>query len=823
MRATLILPLLLACTAGQDGHDDTDTDASVVVGPYEVDLRWTSYGVPHVRADEYGSAAYGMGYAHARDHGCVLLDQIVKVRGERARWEGPEHLDEAFGWRSLDLVARARGLVRTLRPEVRDVFVGYAAGVARWVEEGDLPPACADRPWVRPIDHVDLLAYALALTLDGSAAVFIEEIGRAVPPGETLAESGGRRPVPGIDRLEEIGRRLRDPQRGSNGWAIGRDRTAHGGGMLLSNTHFPSWGEKAWHEVHLTVGDEIDAYGASLVGVPVVNLGFNAHVAWTHTVSYAPRFVGYFLALDPEDPTRYRFDGGWEAMTPTTFRVEVADGGGVRTVERTLWRSRYGPVIEAPVVGWSDSLAISIGDVNASNTGIFDVWFRMNQATSLDELVAAQAETGGIPWVYTLAADPAGEVFFGDLSRVPYLSDAAIAAWRASLEGGPTAFIARQFADFGVIGVDGSDPLYAWVDDPEAADPGIVPPSRAPQDRRTDYVFNANDSHWLHNVGAPLTGYAEALYGAERTPRSARTRMNGRFLDEQGEGTASGADGRFDLAEVEAAALSMRSSLVEVALDAVRARCAGLTSVRHDGADLDVTAACATLDAWSGRYTADAKGAVLWRELLSAFDAGDLNDQGGGLFTTPFDPDDPLGTPRDVIAAVDADPGARFDPDPVRRALAAAVARLADLGWAPDVALGEVQHQLQGDPEDPVRQGVPGANYWEGTIGIADWSGGAQSTVLPYPTRPPTVNATSELTDDGYFMNNGNSFILAVEMGTDGPRARAVMTYSQSEDWRSPHLADQGPIYAGGSLRPVAFTEAEIAADTVEQLTLTRE
>lgn len=47
------------------------------------------------------------------------------------------------------------------------------------------------------------------------------------------------------------------------------------------------------------------------------------------------------------------------------------------------------------------------------------------------------------------------------------------------------------------------------------------------------------------------------------------------------------------------------------------------------------------------------------------------------------------------------------------------------------------------------------------------------------------------------------------------------MTYSQSEDPRSPHFDDQTRLYGEGQLRPVLFEEADIAADVQEQLTLT--
>ena len=58
--------------------------AGSAVVQYDVDIRWTSYGIPHIKANDYASAAYGYGYAFARDNICLLAEEINKVNGERA-------------------------------------------------------------------------------------------------------------------------------------------------------------------------------------------------------------------------------------------------------------------------------------------------------------------------------------------------------------------------------------------------------------------------------------------------------------------------------------------------------------------------------------------------------------------------------------------------------------------------------------------------------------------------------------------------------------------------------------------------------------------
>src|SRR4029078_2900847 len=100
----------------------------------------------------------------------------------------------------------------------------------------------------------------------------------------------------------------------------------------------------------------------------------------------------------------------------------------------------------------------------------------------------------------------------------------------------------------------------------------IVPYSASPRLARNDYVFNSNDSYWLTNPAAPLTGFSP-LFGDEGTERSPRTRMNMMFLTEQTAAGASGADGKFSYDELSKVEFNDRESLIEVLLDQVLARC----------------------------------------------------------------------------------------------------------------------------------------------------------------------------------------------------------------------------------------------------------
>ena len=792
-RVVLVLFCALSACKKPEEAEQMPTDApdpyDVQVGPYEVDIRWTSFGIPHVLADDYGGIGYGMGYAHARDHVCTLADQIVKVRSERSLYFGPgegdAHLDSDFGWLGLDVFAQAEAGFLSLPEDLRGGIVGYAAGYNRYIDEvggAGLPEACREGAWVKPISHIDLLAYYLHLGQFGSGYALVAEVGNAAPPSRRA-----RKPPPPLDRLSYF----KNPPIGSNGWAIGSEKSATGRGMVLSNTHFPAEGERQWWESHLTIPGELNVYGASLIGVPLVNIGFNDQVAWTHTVSNTPRFIVYQLELDPSDPTRYLFDGAYEDMERQKFTIAVLQSDGeIEDVERTLYRSRWGPVFNAPVIGWTPLNAYTWRDVNDNNLNLSSTWAAMNKSDSLASFEAAHRDYQGIPWVHTLMADDQGNALYLDSAATPNLSEAAEAAYASYVE---SDVISGVFADFGVIVVQGSDPVNTWIEDDRSPVPGAVPYDACPRLLRRDFVNNSNDNHWLANPAEPLTGFP-MVYGETGTPRTPRNRMNNRMLIEEGQ---------FDLETLESTALSGRSLVADDLLGQVVSRCVGVTevTVEVDNAleTVDVSEACGILSQWDGASGVESVGAHIWREFIGSevFDVEDLMDE-GQLYGDAFSTSDPIYTPNTLAEG-----------EAVLDALATGIFRLQQAGLALDAKLGDVQFRRK-DRDIPTL----GGPYLEGVISVASWEEGANTTLLPKVEQSTVINERTALTDEGYLVNAGNSWVMAMSFEDEGPRARAVLVYSQSEDPDSPHYSDQSELYGQSTLRPILFTEAEIAADS---------
>jgi acyl-homoserine-lactone acylase len=765
----LSLALVVSCKAKTEAPPaKTAPKVAEKATGYRATIRWTSFGIPHIEASDLRGLAFGQGYAFATHNVCVLADQIVKVRSERAKYfgAGPQdaHVTSDFGWLALGVVETAQQELPKASADLKALAAGYTAGYNKYLAEtppAQLPPECASVPWVKPISETDLVAYWLSVGMIGSSGYFVDDIARAQPPSAATKDAAP--PAKGAATGWTLPAGL-----ASNGWAIGGDRSATKRGMLVANPHFPWEGELRFSEQHLTIPGELDVYGSQLLGLPLVSIGFTAHHAWTHTFSSSSRFVLYRLTLDPNDATKYSYEQETRPLTAREHTIEVRGEDGTLTKRaRTLYRSHHGPILANDRLAWSKDNAFAIRDVTRSRSTL-EQYIAMMKAKSLDEFKASFATYQTTPFVNTMYADVDGNAWYIDGSAVPDLPPGGLMAWRLGLATIPAL---KAAWDNGVIVLDGSKSMFELAADNKAR-PGAIPTGRAPQLQSRDYVMNANDSFWLTHP-SQIAGEFSPFYGEPKQP-SPRTRMNHALIAEVARPTHD---------DLKRQILSNRAMTVELLRAPVVERCKKQRALAK---------ACAILESWDGTFGVTAKGAVLWRELLAELPAIP--------WAEPYDPKRPLETPRGLAPAKGA--------DPVIAAIKAALAATAKAGIAPDATLGDVQFSERGGK----RFGAPGSNWREGSTNPSLWQP-RNGTLLPAMLRSEPLTK-SGLGRGGYPVNYGSSFILVVSYEDGGPRADAVLTYSQSTDPRSPHFADQTARYATADpWRRVSFTPAEIAAD----------
>ena len=767
---------------------------------YNVTIKYTKYGVPHISGKNYGDLGFGYGYAFAKDNICTMAEQYVTVRAERSKYFGADksylqrgngftsnNLNSDFFWQRIiddKVVEKLLAMKPPLGPrdDVRETVRGYVAGWNKYLDDvggpdGITDPACKGKPWVTKITELDAYRRFYQLILLASQGVAIDGIATASPTATAFQPPAvdARALADGIQQLQGEKGGL-----GSNAVAIGRDgmkKGYAGKGLLLGNPHFPWLGTERFWQFQMTIPDKVNVSGMSLFGVPMALIGFTDGMAWSHTVSTAYRFTPIQLTIDPTDPTHYIVDGQSIPMTPKHVTVDL---GGGKTAERTLWWTKYGPMLSSLSgipLPWTNATGFAMEDANADNFRAFNHFIEIDRDQTTGQVLQTLKKYEGIPWVNTIAADKQGNALYADIGSIPNVSDNQARVCNTALGQALTAYI-------GLPVLDGSRSSCDWQTDPDSVKPGIFGPSHEPYLFRKDYVTNSNDSYWLSNPHEPLEGYARII-GQERSARSLRTRMGLVNVEEIIK------NGGFTRDAMEKMEFSDRALSGELAADGAVTMCKAFEPTGYapsSNGPVPIGNACEALAGWDKREDSTSKGALLWRRFWAYANGAVVS--GAPVANNPwvvqFDPNDPVNTPNTLNIA---------NPK-VQTALGDAITDLRNAKIPFDAPLGSVQYVTRDGERIPIH----GGPHADGVFNVITNS---------------FVPGQDHLTEPVH----GSSYIQIVTWDKRGcPDASTILTYSQSSDPTSPHFADQTRLFSQHGWNPMPFCAADLKAapgDTV--------
>ena len=332
-------------------------------------------GVPHIRARSAPDAFFGQGYVVARDR---LFQIDFSHRRELGR------MAEAFGAAFVNHDANARlfhyrgdldAELRRVPAAVLACARAYVAGVNARIDE-----VAAD-PSLLPLEY-RILGVAplrwnitdLVLARDGAIGNVDDEIRRAqlaalgllaldaivapLRPAHTLtvpagldaaavseADLGvlrlGRLPfgpdTPTIDPVGPVER----ANAGSNAWTVAASRSATGRPILANDPHLGIGGFGPRHVAHLSAPG-LDVIGGGAPGLPGIMQGHTDRFAFGRTNFHIDQEDLFVLELHPDDPERYRHNGGWASFRRVKVPIPVKDAPAAAV---TLRYAAQGPVI----------------------------------------------------------------------------------------------------------------------------------------------------------------------------------------------------------------------------------------------------------------------------------------------------------------------------------------------------------------------------------------------------------------------------------------------------------------------------------------------
>lgn len=538
----------------------------------KVEIRRTAYGVPHIKGETLAAVSFGFGYCQAEDHLLNVMRSILRARGELARHFGGEGNVESDFWnRQYRVRARAIATYHKLDPDFRSMLEGFAGGLNYYVSQhrDELPD------WVPTVNGHDIAAHGMTgvMRFAFNRRRIIQEFrrGKESAAGATASQT-----------FETVG---------SNMWAFGPGRTESGHAILMGNPHQP-WSQVAtYYEAHLTVPGQLDFYGSTFVGRPVLTTGWNNNLGWSHTVNYPDLEEIYELSLDSDRKDHYLFDGGSVPLEKETALVEVKTDSGIEERRRTFYYTPLGPVIHRT----ADS-AFVLKSAVYDEYRFYQQWLRLAQAENFKEFREA-LEIAAIPMFNICYADRDGNIFYLWNGTVPDLPHPAHRG-EAVAARSSTAIWTR---------------FHSLDELPQLFNP------------KGGYVHNCNSPPYLTNLHEPM----------DRAKFPAHFPDNRLSLRSQHSLLLIHNDAKFTLEEIR----DMKHS--PVMLLAERVKDDLIAAVRSADPDETMREGIRMIEQWDNTVSANSRGGVLFKSWWQHY-----SQRGGGEFAVPWTADEPISTPR---------------------------------------------------------------------------------------------------------------------------------------------------------------------------------
>jgi acyl-homoserine-lactone acylase len=550
---SLLLALILGCqTLGSP--------------PKSTEILWDTYGIPHIYAKDSASAFRAFGWAQMQSHGNLLLRLYGQARGRAAEYWGEDYVDSDRWVLTMGVPERARVWYEAQDASFRTYLDAFANGINTYVKEN--PDAISDEvEVVLPVTGEDILAH-LQRVLNFTFVVSPEQLA-------------------GVSKS--------DSKAGSNGWAIAPSRSASGNAMLLANPHLPWSDLYLWYEAQITAPG-IDAYGASLVGIPVLNIAFNDNLGWTHTVNTHDGWDAYQLELAGDG---YLFDGKVRSFDTKTVSLQIKQKDGTLREQPLVVKNS----VHGPVVSEKDDKTIALRVVGLDQPKVLEQWWDMARSQNLVEFEKALQRLQ-LPMFTVMYADRKGHIMHLFNGLVPVREEGDFAYWQSIIRGDTSKTLWTK--------------NHPYQDLPRVVDP------------QSGWLQNANDPPWTTTFPVAIKPDKYPSYMAPRF-MDFRAQSSARMLDE---------DKKITFNEMVKYKHSTRMDFADRILDDL------IPAALKYGSELGQRAVN-VLEKWDRKANADSKGAVLfaaWAEELD-FDRA---------FSKPWSQDAPRTTPDGLANPQDA-------------------------------------------------------------------------------------------------------------------------------------------------------------------------
>ena len=282
-------------------------------------------------------------------HGAAIIQSFVNGINayiEQTR-KHPELLTPEFKmlgitpglWTPAVVISRFNGLFGNINQELNIALAIRTIGIEKVKDIEYFQPANPDLRMDPAIDAAllskDILHFynAFRTPIDFTPDELAPEFrSNAQALSEVIARDATPTPIELSDEFTNMG---------SNNWVVSGSRTPTGFPLLANDPHRSQGVPSLRYWVHL-VAPGWNVIGGGEPALPGVSIGHNEDGAWGLTIFGTDMEDLYVYDTNPDNPSQYKYNGGWETMRVVHESIPVK---GESPVEVDLKYTRHGPVV----------------------------------------------------------------------------------------------------------------------------------------------------------------------------------------------------------------------------------------------------------------------------------------------------------------------------------------------------------------------------------------------------------------------------------------------------------------------------------------------
>ena len=333
------------------------------------------WDIPHIYGKTDADAVFGLMYAQCEENYPQIEKNYLEMLGRSAETlsRGPSQISgdpyEDLMMRLIQDSVDAIADYNTSPLWFKKLLDAHADGINYYLYKHPEVSAQVIKKY-KPWYHLMWTDGSVSPTRTGG--ITREDVYKLYSSGKDGLPTSTASVYPKMNALEENG--------GSNGFAIAPKHSKNGNALLYINPHVPFYFRS---EMHMVSEEGLNAYGAVTWGQMFIYQGFNAHVGWMHTSSYADvADIFEEKIIQKNDSLFYEYE---QQLLPVQIKkIPIKyygdnNGENLNTKIYTTYRTHHGPIMGNRNGKW-----LSLRENNRSLNALLECWTR-TKAKNLPE------------------------------------------------------------------------------------------------------------------------------------------------------------------------------------------------------------------------------------------------------------------------------------------------------------------------------------------------------------------------------------------------------------------------------------------------------